>query len=275
MRLIPIASLALTGLMLSSNAFACDTILGPSQISINSPGKYCLSANRGLPIEVNGSDIELDCRGRTLASGGPVGGGAQVGIRVNFSGKVIVRNCRIDGFPIGIDANTQSGLQLLNNTVLRSQDTPIAVHGGFNDPQVEPARIVGNRVIGYGTNGGSQPNFGPALRLVGLARAVISSNVVAGYNGPTALELFDSPDAQLTSNQFLDAQGVNRMIRLEQSPRARVVHNTIMSRNPTVAEGLSGSTDATCVENVFINTVRSGFSDCVVTRYNVEQQNGF
>ncbi|MBT2745024.1 MULTISPECIES: hypothetical protein [unclassified Lysobacter] len=51
----------------------------------------------------------------------------------------------------------------------------------------------------------------------------------------------------------------------------RVVHNTIMSREPTVAQGISGAADATCIENVFINTQRSGFSECAVTRYNVEQ----
>ncbi|MGO4260907.1 hypothetical protein [Lysobacter sp. TAB13] len=276
MRLIPIAGLALTGLMLSANALACDTILEPTRVAINGPGKYCLSANRSLPIEIFGSDVELDCRSRTLTNpavnGGP-GGGAPYGIRVNPGTKVTVRNCRVDGFPIGIDMAAQSGGQLLNNTVLRAQDTPIMFHGQGNngDPLAEPNRIVGNRIVGYVNNGSQPPNWGPAMRLIGLSRGVISSNVIAGYSGQTGLELMESPDAQLISNQFLDFHAVNRMIRLEQSPRVRVVHNTIMSREPNVAQGISGATDATCIENVFINTQRSGFSECAVTRYNVEQ----
>jgi hypothetical protein len=272
MRLIPIAGLALTGLMLSTSAFACDTIVSPQQISIYGPGKYCLSADRSLPIEINGPDIELDCRTRTITNPSPNGGGGPAGIRVNSGDKVIVRNCRIDGFSTGIDMmNVQSNAQLLNNTVLRARDVAITVHGNNNnDPLAEPTRIVGNRVLGY--PGENQPAaWGPAMRVIGLGRAVISNNVFAGHTGNIGLELLESPDSQLISNQFLDFQGAYRMIRLEQSPRARIVHNTIMSRELSVVEGLSGAVGATCVENVFINTVHSGFAECAVTRHNVEQ----
>lgn len=270
MRLIPIAGLALAGLMLSTSAFACDTIVSPQQVSIHGPGKYCLSANRSLPIEINGSDIELDCRSRTITN--PNFNNGPVGIRVNPGQKIVVRNCRVDGFPIGIDMNAQSNAQLLNNTVLRARDVAIMVHGdNNNDPLAEPTRIVGNRVIGYPNGNDPSVSWGPALRAIGLSRAVISGNVVVGHNGPVGVELFESPDAQLISNQFLDSNAVERMIRLEQSPRVRVVHNTIMSRQPNVVFGLSGASGATCVENVFINTIHSGFSECAVTRYNVEQ----
>ncbi|MEH6414053.1 right-handed parallel beta-helix repeat-containing protein [Pseudomonas sp. CGJS7] len=272
MRLIPMAGLALTGLLLSANALACDTILDPQRVTIFGPGKFCLSANRSVPIDISGSDVELDCRGRTLtnrpANGGPAG--AVFGIRVSPGTKVTVRNCRVDGFPIGIDMNTQAGGQLLNNTVLRAQDTPIVVRGDNHDPSAEPNRVVGNRVIGFPSDGMQPSPPGPALRLLGLPRAVISNNVVAGYNGNVGLELWDSADAQLIGNQFLDFDS-SHMIRLNQSPRVRVVHNTIMSRQGGVIHGLSGAVDATCVENVFVNTVRSGFSDCAVTRYNIER----
>ncbi|WP_046656698.1 NosD domain-containing protein [Lysobacter capsici] len=271
MRLIPIAGLALAGLMLSTSAFACDTIVPSQQISIHGPGKYCLSANRSLPIEISGPDIELDCRTRSIINPSPNGGGP-TGIRINSGDKVIVRNCRVDGFPIGIDMNVQSNAQLLNNTVVRAQDVAIMVHGiNNNDPFAEPTRIVGNRVIGYPNPNDPSSSWAPALRVIGLGRAVISNNVVAGHRGPVGLELVDSPDVQITNNQFLDPAAVDRMIRLEQSPRARVVHNTIMSRQQNVMFGLSGASGATCVENVFINTIHSGFSECAVTRYNVEQ----
>lgn len=271
MRLIPIAGLALTGLMLSTSAFACDTIVSPQQVSIYGPGKYCLGANRSLPLEIGGPDIELDCRARTITNPSSNGGGP-TGIRINSGDKVIVRNCRIDGFPIGIDMNAQSNAQLLNNTVLHARDVAIMVHGhNNNDPLSEPTRIVGNRVIGYPDANDPSSSWGPALRVVGLGRAVISNNVVAGHTGPVGLDVIESPDVQITSNQFLDSSAIERMIRLELSPRARVVHNTIMSRQQNVMFGLSGASGATCVENVFINTIHSGFSDCAVARYNVEQ----
>ncbi|SDX62399.1 right-handed parallel beta-helix repeat-containing protein [Lysobacter enzymogenes] len=273
MRHLANTGLALAGLLLSANALACDTILPPTQVGVHLPGKYCLSANRSLPIEIDGADIELDCRSRTLASAQP--GNSETGIRVRGGNKVVVRNCRIEGFAVGIFLEARSGAQLLNNTVLRAQFTPIVARGeyfqgGPIDPQIEPVRIVGNRVIGYGQGGTTNP--GAALIVQGLPRATISNNVVAGFSGPTGLELVESPDAQLTGNQFLDFSRGDRLLRLQNSPRARIVHNTIMSRQPTVFEGLSGATDATCVENVFINTVRSGFADCAVARYNVEQQ---
>lgn len=271
MRLNSKTGLGLAGLLLSANALACDTFLPANQIGLSAPGKYCLSANRSLPIEINGPNIELDCRSFTLTNpsgGGP--GGSGVGITVRGGDKVVVRNCRVDGFANGIQADVFSGAQLLNNTVLRAQDTPIIVHGnpfGPPDPQAEPVRIVGNRVIGYGS---AQANWGPALRVHGLPRAVIANNVVAGYRGQGGLELGESADAQLTGNQFLDFESGHRMIRFMNSPRARVVHNTIMSRQP-IGEGLSGAVDATCVENVFINVQPSGFAGCAVARHNVEQ----
>jgi len=272
MRSIHKAGLALVCAVLSANALACDTFLPANQIGISAPGKYCLSANRSLPIEINGSGIELDCRSRTLTN--PIiGGGSAVGIAVRGGDKVVVRNCRVDGFQTGIQADVAGGAQLLNNTVLRAQDTPIVVHGnpfGPPDPQAEPVRIVGNRVIGYNRDSGQPASWGPALRVHGLPRAVIANNVVAGYRGPGGLELGESADAQLTGNQFLDFDGGHGLIRLMNSPRARVVHNTIMARQP-IGEGLSGAVDATCVENVFINVQPSGFAACSVARYNVEQ----
>lgn len=269
MRSIPFTGLALAGLLLSPSAFACDSFVGAQQISVHGPGKHCLSANRSLPIEISGSDIELDCRTRSITNPTPDSGPA-VGIRVNPGSKVVVRNCRVEGFLIGIDMAVQSESQLLNNTVLGARDHPIMVHGG-NDPHGEPSRIVGNRVIGYPNGNSPSPSWGPAVRVSGLGRAVISNNVVAGFSGPTGLELFDSPDAQLLSNQFLDFHQAGQMIRLQHSPRARIVHNTIMSREPSVAQGLSGASGATCVENVFINTIQPGFSECAVTRHNVVQ----
>lgn len=271
MRLIPMAGLALGGLVLSFNALACDTVVPAEQVSIQGPGKYCLSANRTMPIDIQGSDIELDCRTRSVIN--PVPGGASgPGIRVGGGERVTVRNCRVDGYAVGIDMHVFAEGQLLNNTVVRAVDAPITVHGsGFSDPLRPATRIVGNRVIGYSDPNQPQPNGQPALRISNLGRAVISTNVVAGHRG-RGLWLMDSPDAQLSSNQFLDLDLADRAIQLDYSPRARIVHNTVMQRQPSLQQALAGATEATCVENVVINIGgRSGFHECAVTRHNVEQ----
>lgn len=269
MRSIAKTGLALACLLLSANALACDTFLPSTQVGVSAPGKYCLRANRSLPIEINGPNVELDCRSFTLTN--PAAGGG-TGINVRGGDKTIVRNCRVDGFAIGIQAEVIKSVQLLNNTVLRARESPVVVHGnpfGPPDPQAEASRIVGNRVIGYDF---SQPAaLNPALRVDGLPRVVIANNVVAGYSGNGGLQLAVSADAQLTGNQFLDFTAAARMMRLIESPRARVVHNTIMARQGGVSEGINGAVGATCVENVFINVAHGGFADCAVARYNIEQ----
>ncbi|QWP75202.1 hypothetical protein J5226_16410 [Lysobacter sp. K5869] len=268
MRSIHKAGLVLACALLSANALACDTVVPPQQGSLFGPGKYCLNANRSASLELMGSDIELDCRGRTLTR--PQNSGAAVGIRVNPGDRIVVRNCRIDGFPVGIDMSANAGSQLLNNTVLRAADAPIVVRGGppSGDPQAEPMRIVGNRVVGY--ESGQPIGPGVALRVMGLPRAVIANNVVAGYTGSGGLELSESPDAQVTGNQFIDFSAAQQMIHLMHTPRVRVVHNTIVSAQPAMY-GLVGADDATCVENAFVNVRSSGFERCPVARYNIDR----
>lgn len=268
MRLIAVTGLALSGLMLSGSALACETVLDPQQVQVFHPGKYCLSANRSLPIEIQGSDIELDCRSRSLIA--PPGGGASpAGIRAHGD-NLIVRNCRVDGFERGIELDARGASQLVNNTVLRARQAPLLVHGR-HDPLATPIRVTGNRIFGYYD---TEPSWGShaAVQVIGLNRAILSNNVVAGFrDGRRGLWLADAPDTQLIGNQFLDFAGVDRMIQFDRSPRARVVHNTIMQSEPGLPHGMTGAVDATCVENVFVNTQRSGFSECAVTRHNVER----
>lgn len=273
MRIVSKAGAAVAGLLLSASALACDSIVPAQQTVLQTPGKHCLSANRSLPIRIDGSNIELDCRSRSIVNPNP-GFGDRVGIETRPGDNVIVRNCRVDGFEAGIQMDVGSGAQLLNNTVLRSPGVPIIVHGnpfqGPPGPQAEPARIVGNRVLGYERYPGQPANGAPAISVHGLPRAVVANNVVAGYSGQSGLSLGESPDAQVTGNQLLDFDHGRELIRFANSPRPRVVHNTIMSREQNAIYGLAGAVEATCVENVFINVAQSGFGDCAVARYNVE-----
>ncbi|ALN80363.1 right handed beta helix region family protein [Lysobacter antibioticus] len=271
MRSFLFSSLALSAAMFSANAFACDTVVTSANPHIMAPGKYCLTRNLDVPIVITGGEIEFDCKGRTLANPDPNGGGPAA-ITVDSWSKVTVRNCRIEGYSFGIHLRTRSGDQLLNNTVVRPYDAGIVIIGD-SPPDGEGARVVGNRVIDYGN-----PNISPwreAIQITMAPRTVVTNNVIAGYNGGGLL-VDRSADVQATGNQFLDfPDNTDRIIELRDSPRARLVHNSIMLRTRSGVRGLIGGGSATCIENVAINTAPSGFSECAVTRYNVEEPSPF
>lgn len=271
MRSILLTSLALSAAMSSAGALACDTVVTSANPQITAPGKYCLAGNLGVPIVITGEDIEFDCKGRTLANPDPNLNGAAA-ISVDSWSRVTVRNCRIEGYSLGIHLRTRSGDQLLNNTVVRPYDAGIVIFGD-SPPDGVGARVVGNRVIDYGN-----PNISPwreAIQITMAPRTLVTNNVIAGYTGGGLL-VDRSADVQATGNQFLDfPDNTQRIIELRQSPRARLVHNSIMLRTRSSVRGLMGGSGATCIENVAINTAPSGFSECAVTRYNVEEPSPF
>lgn len=271
MRSILLSSLALSAAMFSASSLACDTVVTSANPHITAPGKYCLAGNLGVPIVITGEDIEFDCKGRTLANPDPNPNGAAA-ITVDSWSRVTVRNCRIEGYSLGIHLRTRSGDQLLNNTVVRPYDAGIVIFGD-SPPDGTGARVVGNRVIDYGN-----PNISPwreAIQITMAPRTVVTNNVIAGYSGGGLL-VDRSADVQATGNQFLDfPDNTQRIIELRQSPRVRLVHNSIMLRTRSGVQGLIGGSSATCIENVAINTAHSGFSECAVTRYNVEEPSPF
>lgn len=272
MRLIPIAGLALTGLMLSSNALACDHMIAATQNEeLAQPGKYCLSANRNLPVRIHGADIELDCRGKSIVD--TSGGDQGPGIAANSTGQVTVRNCRIEAFAEGIVFNASSGDQLINNTIVRPRYGAINVTGQpYAPPEVIGPKLSSNRVIDYGHDVGQIGARFAAIRITGASRAVLANNVVVAYALAPGVRIDAASDVQLNGNQFLDfPDDTFHVIELHEAPRARLAHNTIMLRRIGDAWGVFGAAGATCVENVFINTRYPGFSDCAVTRYNVDQ----
>ncbi|QWP75201.1 right-handed parallel beta-helix repeat-containing protein [Lysobacter sp. K5869] len=265
MRIILRTGLALAGLIAAGSAFACDTVLDPQQRFIDRPGKYCLNANRDQPIAILADDVELDCRGRTL-TWKPNDGNDGVGLHLRRGDKAIVRNCRLQGWSYGILVSERGNAQVLNNTVY-ANGVGIAVHGSER-PEDENARLIGNRVFYYTQGNGADA----AIEVQHAAKPVLTNNLIAGFRGRSAILLDRAPDAQLTGNQMLDLnEGGSEAVRMEYSPRAKLVHNTAMLRRGVNGRGLVGAQDATCIENVFINTVESGFQSCSVRRYNVEQ----
>lgn len=272
MRFISFAGLALATLMCTNAAFACDTVLPTTQRDINSPGKYCLSANRTQPIHISGDNIELDCRGKSIVDTSQ-GANGPIGIMAVSNGNVTVRNCRIESFLEGIHLRSRGGDQLVNNTIVQPREGGIMVFGEYaNDPEAVAPRLTSNRVVDYGNQQQTGPGRRAAIEAMMVPRAVFASNVVVGYRDGAGVVVDNSADVQLNANQFLDfPDNTWRIVELRQSPRARLAHNSIMLRQRGGTQGVIGAAGATCIENVAINTARSGFADCAVTRYNVEE----
>ncbi|QQP97315.1 right-handed parallel beta-helix repeat-containing protein [Lysobacter enzymogenes] len=259
------AGLALACLAGAGSALACDTVLDPDRRFIDQPGKYCLAADRTAPVAILADNVELDCAGHRL-TWTPGDGNDGIGVHLRRGDKATVRNCRLYGWSYGILVSERGNAQVINNTV-DAGGIGIAVQGS-DRPQDENARLIGNRIFYYGPGNGANA----AIEIQHAAKPVLINNVVAGFRGWSAIWLDRAPDARLTGNQLLDLnEGGSAAVRMEYSPRAHLVHNTAMLRRGLSGRGLVGALDATCVENVFINTSPSGFDECSVKRDNVEQ----
>lgn len=266
MRILSFSGLAVVGLMFSPAALAaCETVLAPQVREINAPGAYCLSANRNEPIVIRADNVELDCRGRSIARTAHSSSGDH-GVHLARGNNVTVRNCRFEGWNFSLLAEQFENVQILNNSFL-PEGIAITLHGS-DRPEGDGAKLIGNRIFYYQSQQGAEH----AIGVWHSPRAVLTNNLVAGFRGFAAVRLDRSPDAQLTGNQLLDLnEGGASAFDLLYSPRARFVHNTVMLRRGVDGRGLRGATDATCIENVFINAVHSGLESCVVSRHNLDQ----
>lgn len=267
MRFVSLTALAAAAYLFAAPVAACDTVLAPDQRDIDAPGKYCLAANREAPIRINASDVELDCRGRTLSHREDEPW-LNEGVHLRNGSRAVVRNCRLTGWSLALVVDQYTDAQLLNNTIVAG-GRAISVYG-TDRPGGDGLSLTGNRIYYYDAHTGSEE----AIAINHSPKPTLTNNLVAGFRGYNTIMLNRSADAQLTGNQLLDMnEGGSAAVRMEQSPRARLVHNTAMLRRGVSARGLVGAVDATCIENVFINTVHSGFEQCVVRRHNVEQIN--
>ncbi|WP_363797193.1 right-handed parallel beta-helix repeat-containing protein [Lysobacter firmicutimachus] len=270
MRIVSRAGFALAAVFASASAVACDFVLQPDQRDIYAPGKYCLFADRDLPIEIRSDDVELDCRGRLLGNG--AGSSWDAAVTIAPRRGVTVRNCRIEQWPRGVYVDRASDTQIVNNTVLRPQSVGVLVQG--NDlAEGDGVRLIGNRIANYGNQGALQPVT--AIRLQGANRLEAVNNVVAGFGGEGVVHVEHSADVRLTGNQVLDFEsGVGSAFYLDRySPRTRLVHNTVTALRPYNVRGIEGDgvRDATCIENVFVNTTPSNLEQCASKRNNIEQ----
>ena len=265
MRLLPLAAFAAAACLFAAPALACDTVLPPEQRDIDAPGTYCLAANRENPIRINASDVELDCRGRSLTHRQDEPW-ANEGVHLRGGSRAVVRNCRLVGWNLAMSVEDYSDAQLLNNTIVADGQAISA--RGPDRPEGGGLRLTGNRIFYYQAQTGAER----AIDINHSPKPVLTNNLVAGFRGYTAIHLNRAADAQLTGNQLLDLnEGGGIAVDMRESPRARLVHNTVMLRRGVNAKGLAGASDATCIENVFVNVVDAGFEPCSVRRHNLHQ----
>lgn len=264
MRTVLTTFLILSGLISSADVSACDTVVADDTYQIVDSGSYCLAADRGIPLSIVGGDVELDCQGHTITDDS---GTQFAGVYVDSMAGVTVRNCQINNFQIGIYLRSGDHSQLVNNTISKSRIAAISVYA-------RDAKLIGNRIINYDNPYAAwQEN----IQLYLADRAVVMNNVIAGSHGSSVVGLLldGSADVQVVGNQFLDFTSEpyrNVAVEVRHSQRPKFIHNTMMMRT-TDAQGLIGITpdvEATCIANLAIGVLHSGFGDCLVAERNTE-----
>lgn len=265
MRTVLTTFLILSGLISSADISACDTVVVDDTYQIIDSGSYCLAADRGIPLSIVGGDVELDCQGHTITDDS---GTQFAGVYIDSMAGVTVRNCQINNFQIGIYLRSGDHSQLVNNTISKSRIAAISVYA-------RDAKLIGNRIINYDNPYAAwQEN----IQLYLADRAVVMNNVIAGSHGSSVVGLLldGSADVQVVGNQFLDFTTSepyrNVAVEVRHSQRPKFIHNTMMMRTAD-AQGLIGITpdvEATCIANLAIGVLHSGFGDCLVAERNTE-----
>jgi parallel beta-helix repeat protein len=124
-----------------AEATAC-TVIASLPAVVSTPGRYCLDADHAVAgsavdaIQVNASDVELDCNDHRVL--GSTVGNTGVGVRIGTgSSRVAVRHCRIEGFGNGIYSDWAAdtaprGIHVQGNTIVGSTWTGIWLFGSGN-----------------------------------------------------------------------------------------------------------------------------------------------
>jgi hypothetical protein len=234
----------------------CQSIVS-TPYTISAPGRYCLSGDSTsatTSITITSSDVILDCRGFSLRTSNNNLGWYGV-LAYPQLNNVTILNCNVVNFGIGISAVALgNGLQVINNRIENAtQGLRVSGNG---------ARIVSNRVIATHGDVGIlvTPSGGDSygIWVVGLSRPQILNNQVldvhtaSGFAGRSIFLGTDPITGVSTSNAY-------------------VINNTMMSRGTSPVQGLvtDGPANATCVGNIGIALLSSGFSStCQVATNN-------
>jgi hypothetical protein len=241
--------------------------------TITAPGHYCLKQNISTnlinAIDIQSSNVSLDCRGRSITHTDPnndafgvVGGG------FGPVHDVTVRACKIVNFATGIAFSPGTErVEILSNDILQPALDGIVLWGSNS-------RIVGNSILNANDRMGlghvrniTATAFEPGVRSVGN---VITNNVVAGSSGAPAvwgIRVDMAVDVLVSNNQIVDlkpnAGGFAHSISIDASDSARVISNVMMSRSDNVVGVVAGN--SLCTRNIAIGLSNDGYVWCTTS----------
>ncbi len=237
--------------------------------TISEPGLYILegnlSTNGGNCIDVNGSNVTIDCQNHSIA-----GSGSGVGIFIAepvAKENISIVNCEISNFETGIYVEFVKDSSISNNTV-HGNATGIWVDGsGF----VEPNRnIVSNNTAysnTYGiwifneandnviSNNTTYQNTN-GIRLSGSRRNVVSGNNASNGN-EYAIFVGDEIEVQIIGNTANNNSG-SFTIRVTEGPSA-IIRNNQLQENANVGIYLSLSPNSKISGNQISKSVNSQY----------------
>lgn len=246
-------------------------VIASVPFDISAPGNYCLKDNMstdliGGAININSSNVTLDCRGRSIThtvatnEATAIGGGGFGPVA-----DVVVRSCKIINFATGIHFSPGSEhIEILNNDILQSAIDGIVLWGSHS-------RITGNHVVNANDRIGlgfvrniTVTAFEPGIRSTGN---VISNNMVTGAhgaNGMWGIRVDMTQDVTINNNHITDMKpnegGFSYAIAADATGSSRIVSNVMMSRigsNMGIAAG-----GALCTRNIAVGLVTAGYEWC-------------
>jgi hypothetical protein len=213
---------------------------------------YCLDqdyeqAFTQTAIQVNADGIVLDCNGHTIRNTNQANSPA--GISAYARKNVVIRNCVLDGFQIGIYVGSSADLDstgnlIEGNTILAARQVGLYAIGSHN--RVERNRITNvtgdyNGVL-YGIYSYSPETLGTSV--------TIKDNVVSDFRStypitnqtPTAIFIGNLRNVEITGNTItgLYASTGNRVHGIEAYVEQSVVRDNVVVAPPPHAAPLDG-----------------------------------
>jgi parallel beta-helix repeat protein len=171
--------------------------------NLSVPGSYDLIQNisaTGACIVINANNVTLDCHGYTIT-----GPGYDIGIYLNFTSGVTIKNCRITNFGNGIWAYYSSNNTIMTNTAnlnsggieLYNSSNNILTNNTAN-LNLDGIKVLSssNNVILTGNTANS--NFGAGIELYGNSNSTLTGNTAnSNYYG---ILVWTSTNNLLTNN---------------------------------------------------------------------------
>ncbi|MBN2126959.1 MAG: right-handed parallel beta-helix repeat-containing protein [Candidatus Diapherotrites archaeon] len=181
--------------------------------TIDSSGLYRLTADLSSPgsdcIVITSSNVTLDCQNHSITGSG----GGTRGIKTDtslYKDDILVKNCVISGFPIGIELLRTTNAAVYQNTV-----TGNAVNPSISLGQSDNSNIVGNAI----TNG--------YIYLNNSDNVNIEDNTLSTSVSGTGFWISNNSYGVLIKSNLISQSGTG--IYLDSSDRARIEENDITS----------------------------------------------